>query len=53
MADMHRLKGLRAYLAGPIDNAEDDGVTWRIEMTNIDMLANHGFKIKNREITYA
>lgn len=33
MADMQRLKGLRAYLAGPIDNAADDGVTWRIEMT--------------------
>ena len=23
MTDMHRLKGLRAYLAGPIDNAAD------------------------------
>jgi hypothetical protein len=33
MTDMHRLKGLRAYLAGPIDNAADDGVGWRIEMT--------------------
>ena len=30
---MERLKGLRAYLAGPIDNAKDDGVGWRIEMT--------------------
>ena len=26
MTEMHRLKGLRAYLAGPIDNAADDGV---------------------------
>ena len=33
MKDMHRLKGLRAYLAGPIDNADDDGVGWRVEMT--------------------
>ena len=26
---LNRLSGLRAYLAGPIDHAEDDGVTWR------------------------
>ena len=26
---MNRLKGLRCYLAGPIDHAEDDGVGWR------------------------
>lgn len=26
---MNRLRGLRCYLAGPIDHAEDDGVGWR------------------------
>ena len=26
---MNRLKGLRCYLAGPIDHAKDDGVGWR------------------------
>lgn len=26
------LRGLRCYLAGPIDHAEDDGVGWRLEM---------------------
>tara|TARA_R100000005_G_C4990619_1_gene198067 strand:+ start:1741 stop:2286 length:546 start_codon:yes stop_codon:yes gene_type:complete len=26
---MQRLKGLRCYLAGPIDHADDDGVGWR------------------------
>lgn len=26
---LNRLKGLRFYLAGPIDQAEDDGVIWR------------------------
>ena len=26
---MNKLKGLRCYLAGPIDHAEDDGVGWR------------------------
>ena len=26
---MHRLKGLRCYLAGPIDHADDDGVGLR------------------------
>ena len=25
----NRLKGLRVYLAGPIDHAQDDGVGWR------------------------
>jgi len=30
---MNRLKGLRCYLAGPIDNAEDDGIGWRNEIT--------------------
>lgn len=30
---MNRLRQLRVYLAGPIDHAEDDGVTWRNEMT--------------------
>ena len=29
--DMKKLKGLRCYLAGPIDHAEDDGVGWRTE----------------------
>lgn len=29
---MNRLNGLRCYLAGPIDNAPDDGVTWRKEI---------------------
>ena len=28
-----RLSGLRCYLAGPIDNAVDDGVGWRNKMT--------------------
>jgi hypothetical protein len=28
---MKKLKGLRCYLAGPIDHAEDDGVGWRTE----------------------
>ena len=27
--DTNRLKGLRVYLAGPIDHAKDDGVGWR------------------------
>ena len=27
------LRGLRCYLAGPIDNASDDGVVWRKKMT--------------------
>ena len=27
------LKGLRCYLAGPIDHADDDGVGWRTEMS--------------------
>lgn len=26
---MNKLKGLRCYLAGPIDHADDDGVGWR------------------------
>jgi len=26
---MNRLKGMRIYLAGPIDHAKDDGVGWR------------------------
>ena len=30
---MNKLKGLRCYLAGPIDAAEDDGVGWRKEAT--------------------
>ena len=48
MADMHRLKGLRAYLAGPIDNAADDGVPWRIEMTKfLEKGKIKGAKIKN------
>lgn len=29
---MHRLKSLRCYLAGPIDNAPDDGVGWRLAL---------------------
>ncbi len=33
MKAKNRLKGLRCYLAGPIDHAEDDGVGWRNEMT--------------------
>lgn len=28
----NRLKGMRVYLAGPIDHAEDDGVGWRNKM---------------------
>ena len=28
------LKGLRCYLAGPIDHADDDGVGWRKDMGN-------------------
>ena len=27
------LNGQRCYLAGPIDHSEDDGIAWRIEMT--------------------
>ena len=30
---MERLNGLRCYLAGPIDAAEDDGVGWRKDLT--------------------
>ena len=30
---MNRLSNLRVYLAGPIDHADDDGVTWRNDMT--------------------
>jgi len=30
---MNRLKGLRCYLAGPIDQAQDDGVGWRKKIT--------------------
>jgi nucleoside 2-deoxyribosyltransferase len=30
---MNRLKGLRCYLAGPIDQAPDDGVEWRQKIT--------------------
>jgi nucleoside 2-deoxyribosyltransferase len=30
---MHRLNGLRCYLAGPIDYAADDGVGWRNDIT--------------------
>lgn len=30
---MNRLKGQKAYLAGPIEHAEDSGVTWREEMS--------------------
>ena len=30
---MNRLKGLRCYLAGPIDQAPDDGVEWRKRIT--------------------
>ena len=30
---MNRLKGLRCYLAGPIDYADDDGVGWRNKAT--------------------
>lgn len=30
---MNRLKGLRAYLAGPIDNCPELGVHWRKEMS--------------------
>jgi len=29
---LNRLRGLRAYLAGPIDHAEDDGVGWRNDL---------------------
>ena len=28
-----KLNGQRCYLAGPIDHAEDDGIGWRIQMT--------------------
>ncbi len=28
-----KLNGQRCYLAGPIDHSEDDGIAWRIEMT--------------------
>ena len=28
----NRLKGLRVYLAGPIDHAKDDGVGWRDDL---------------------
>jgi len=28
-----KLNGQRCYLAGPIDHSEDDGIGWRIEMT--------------------
>lgn len=31
---MNRLNGLRAYLAGPIDNCPELGVGWRKEMSN-------------------
>tara|TARA_Y100000389_G_scaffold153233_1_gene153408 strand:- start:2778 stop:3329 length:552 start_codon:yes stop_codon:yes gene_type:complete len=31
--NMNRLKGLRCYLAGPIDYADDDGVGWRNKAT--------------------
>ncbi len=33
MNEMARLNGLRCYLAGPIDAAEDDGVGWRKDLT--------------------
>jgi nucleoside 2-deoxyribosyltransferase len=29
---MNRLSGLRCYLAGPIDHADDDGVGWRTDL---------------------
>ena len=29
---MNKLNGLRCYLAGPIDHAEDDGIGWRREI---------------------
>lgn len=29
MEEINHLSGLRCYLAGPIDNAEDDGIIWR------------------------
>ena len=28
-----KLSGQRCYLAGPIDHSEDDGIAWRIKMT--------------------
>tara|TARA_R100000406_G_C3100092_1_gene121724 strand:+ start:270 stop:902 length:633 start_codon:yes stop_codon:yes gene_type:complete len=30
-----RLTNTRCYLAGPIDNADDDGVAWRVKFTEI------------------
>ena len=30
---VNKLKGLRCYLAGPIDAADDDGVGWRKDAT--------------------
>ena len=35
-----KLNGQRCYLAGPIDHSEDDGIGWRIEMT--EWLAKRG-----------
>jgi len=35
-----KLNGQRCYLAGPIDHSEDDGIGWRIEMT--EWLAERG-----------
>ena len=40
---MNRLNGLRCYLAGPIDYAEDDGVGWRNRATK--WLAQKGVQV--------
>lgn len=41
---MNRLKGCVAYLCGPIDHAEDDGVTWRRRVGSM-LSEKYGIKI--------
>ena len=50
----NKLKGLRCYLAGPIDNAKDDGVRWRRELTKWLKIKNiHVFDPCNKSIAHA
>jgi len=50
----NKLKGLRCYLAGPIDAADDDGVGWRLDATK--WLKKRGVRVLdpcNKPISYA
>lgn len=50
----NHLKDLRCYLAGPIDNAKDDGITWRKEITKWLKRKNvHVFDPCNKSVSHA